>query len=435
MAFQLGALNTPRTELVKQDPYKSGSYSNLFSQMNRNQEALGQREDRATLNALGSARAEAIMAGQAGSAKLQGIREAQTKALDAKNIPLYDKLTGELKAQMQIESAEAKADPFGETQMARKRAENVGRGRGVTGNAQSIQAAIQAQAPYEAKLNILENELNSMKPTEEGYKENYDNKFSEYQMLVGEHDKLAFTEAQKWGKKHSTRKTSEELQEDKRKQAEEKRKAQAFTNVEFTDFRNNWQKNNRKLVDSSKLVGSMGSNIPSASKGNTQSVSTLVKKMARLASNEAITMPELELGFSGSAEDQAKAWIDKWTGSGNRIPARELRAIKVTYNEQAEYYNDKLEEIISDAVMDWQKYNPRAKEYTRGELQRQLMGQTFKRVPLWTNEITYKDKLNPNSKDNSNTSKKRDQGEIKSPDNLTDRERLDIKLKKLMGGE
>ena len=119
MAFQLGALNTPRTELVKQDPYKSGNYSNLFSQMNRNQEALGQREDRATLNALGSAKAEAIMDGQAGSAKLQGIRKAQTKALDTQNIPLYDKLTGELKAQMQIESAEAKADPLGKTQLGR----------------------------------------------------------------------------------------------------------------------------------------------------------------------------------------------------------------------------------------------------------------------------------------------------------------------------
>jgi hypothetical protein len=434
MAFQLGALNTPRTELVKQDPYKSGSYSNLFSQMNRNQEALGQREDRATLNALGSARAEAIMAGQAGSAKLQGIREAQTKALDAKNIPLYDKLTGELKAQMQIESAEAKADPFGKTQMARKRAENVGRGRGVTGNAQSVQAAIQAQAPYEAKLNILENELNSMKPTEEGYKENYDNKFSEYQMLVGEHDKLAFTEAQKWGKKHSTRKTSEELQEDKRKQAEEKRKQGTYANVDFKDFRKNFQDQNKDIIKSAGVAKGIAPLIKSASKGNTQSVATIVKRMSRMASNEAIVMPELQLGFSGNAKDQIEAWGDTYLGSGNRIPEKDLINIKVAYNAMASQYNDTLGDAVDDGVADWKRYSNKAKGMSTSSLKRQMFGKDYKEIPIWTDVISYK-KLNPNSKDNSNTSKKRDQGEIKSPDNLTDRERLDIKLKKLMGGE
>lgn len=119
MAFQLGALNTPRTELVKQDPYKSGSYSNLFSQMNRNQQALGQREDRATLNALGSARAEAIMDGQAGSSAIQDLRAKQQEALAKKNIGLYDDLTAQLQSQMQVEAQEARVDPLGKTQMAR----------------------------------------------------------------------------------------------------------------------------------------------------------------------------------------------------------------------------------------------------------------------------------------------------------------------------
>ena len=119
MAFQLGALNTPRTELVKQDPYKSGSYSNLFSKMNRNQEALGQREDRATLNALGSARAEAIMDGQAGSSAIQDLRAKQQEALAKKNIGLYDDLTAQLQSQMQVEAQEARVDPLGKTQMAR----------------------------------------------------------------------------------------------------------------------------------------------------------------------------------------------------------------------------------------------------------------------------------------------------------------------------
>jgi len=91
MAYQLGALGAIKTpELVKMSKPTSGNYSQLFGQMNRNQEALGQREDRATLNALGSARAEAIMGGQAGSAALQGIRDAQAKALEAQDVPLYD---------------------------------------------------------------------------------------------------------------------------------------------------------------------------------------------------------------------------------------------------------------------------------------------------------------------------------------------------------
>jgi len=124
MAYQLGALGAIKTpELVKMSKPTSGNYSQLFGQMNRNQEALGQREDRATLNALGSARAEAIMGGQAGSAALQGIRDAQAKALEAQDVPLYDKLTGDLKAQMQIESAEAKADPLGKNQLARDESE------------------------------------------------------------------------------------------------------------------------------------------------------------------------------------------------------------------------------------------------------------------------------------------------------------------------
>ena len=159
MAYQLGALGAIKTpELVKMSKPTSGNYSQLFGQMNRNQQALGQREDRATLNALGSARAEAIMDGQGGSAELQGIREAQTKALDAQDIPLYDKLTGDLKAQMQIESAEAKADPFGKNQLGRDRlAQSQKKGRELPLIEQAVRDQTSAK---ENALNILDEYFN-----------------------------------------------------------------------------------------------------------------------------------------------------------------------------------------------------------------------------------------------------------------------------------
>ena len=74
MAYQLGALGAIKTpELVKMSKPTSGNYSQLFGQMNRNKEALGQREDRDTLNALGSKRAKAIEGGQGGSQALKAI--------------------------------------------------------------------------------------------------------------------------------------------------------------------------------------------------------------------------------------------------------------------------------------------------------------------------------------------------------------------------
>ena len=159
MAYQLGALGAIKTpELVKMSKPTSGNYSELFGQMNRNQEALGKREDRATLNALGSARAEAIMGGQAGSAALQGIRDAQAKALEAQDVPLYDKLTGDLKAQMQIESAEAKADPLGKNQLGRDRlAQSQKKGRELPLIEQAVRDQTSAK---ENALNILDEYFN-----------------------------------------------------------------------------------------------------------------------------------------------------------------------------------------------------------------------------------------------------------------------------------
>ncbi len=119
MAFQLGALNTPRTELVKQDPYKSGNYSNLFSQMNANKTALGQRQDRAKMNKLGDTRADAILDSQGGSQTIQDLKAKQQEALANKDIALYDDLTAQLQSQMQVEAQEARVDPLGKTQMSR----------------------------------------------------------------------------------------------------------------------------------------------------------------------------------------------------------------------------------------------------------------------------------------------------------------------------
>jgi len=287
--------------------------------------------------------------------------------------------------------------------MARKRAENVGR-RGVTGNAESIQTAIKAQAPFEAKLNIMENELNAMKPTDEGY----DNKFAEYQMLVGEHDKLAFNEGQKWAKKGNTRKTAEEFQEDKRKQAEESRKQGAYANVDFKDFRKNFQDQNKDIIKSAGVAKGIAPLIKSASKGNTQSVATIVKRMSRMASNEAIVMPELQLGFSGNAKDQIEAWGDTYLGSGNRIPEKDLRNIKVAYNAMANQYNDTLGDAVADGVADWKRYSGKAKDMSTSSLKRQMFGKDYKEIPIWTDVVKYKGGSTPppnSNVDNRSTGK------------------------------
>ena len=87
MAFQLGSLGTiQKPELVSNNRARSGNYRDFLSNTKKKRMDF---EDREKLNALGSAKAEAIMDGQAGSAKLQGIRKAQTKALDTQNIPLF----------------------------------------------------------------------------------------------------------------------------------------------------------------------------------------------------------------------------------------------------------------------------------------------------------------------------------------------------------
>ncbi len=130
MAYQLGALNAPRqTELVKQDPYKSGNYSNLFSQMNANKTALGQRQDRAKMNKLGEIRATAIDGGQGGSQAIQDLRAKQQEALANKDIALYDELTAQLQSQMQVEAQEARVDPLGKTQMGRDKLEAQQKGK------------------------------------------------------------------------------------------------------------------------------------------------------------------------------------------------------------------------------------------------------------------------------------------------------------------
>ena len=277
-------------------------------------------------------------------------------------------------------------DKYLNYQLMQERAKNVGRGRGVTGNAQSIQTAIKAQAPYESKLNILENELNSMQPTDEGYQD----KFSQFQNLMSEHDQLAFNEGQKWLKKQSTRTLQESFQENKRKQEEEKRKQGSYANVNFKDFRSNFQKQNEDLIKSSGVAKGIAPLIKSASKGNTQSVATIVKRMSRMASNEAIVMPELQLGFSGNAKDQIEAWGDTYLGSGNRIPEKDLRNIKVAYNAMANQYNDTLGDAVSDGVSDWKRYSGKAKGMSTSALQRQMFGKDFKEIPLWTDIVKYK---------------------------------------------
>ena len=159
MAYQLGALGAIKTpELVKMSKPTSGNYSQLFGQMNRNQQALGQREDRDTLNQLGSTRAEAIEGGQGGSQALKDIQKAQGEALEANNMPLYNKLTEEYNTQKGIESAEAKADPFGDKQLGREKlAQSQKKGRELPLIEQAVRKQTSAK---ESALNILDEYFN-----------------------------------------------------------------------------------------------------------------------------------------------------------------------------------------------------------------------------------------------------------------------------------
>ena len=336
--------------------------------------------------------------------------------------------------QVQGQMEQAKMDMLGggdkylNYQLMQERAKNVGR-RGVTGNAESVQTAIKNQAPYESKLNILQNELNSMQPTDEGYNE----KFNEFHNTMGEHDALAFNEGQKWLKKESTMNLQEGFEENKRKQADEKRKQGTYSNVNFEDFRGNFQKQNSDLIKSSGVAKGIAPLIKSASAGNTQSVATIVKRMSRMASNEAIVMPELQLGFSGNAKDQIEAWGDTYLGSGNRIPEKDLRNIKVAYNAMANQYNDTLGDAVTDGVSDWKRYSGKAKGMSTSALKRQMFGKDYKEIPIWTDVVKYQGGApTPTPPD---TSIKRDTGDIKAPDGLTDKERLDLKLRQLMGLE
>ena len=427
MAFQLGALGAiQKPELVGFSKAQSGNYRDFFSNAKKKRMDF---EDREKLNALGDARSEAILDSQGGSEIIQGLRKKQQEALANKDSAMYDQATNELKSQMQIESAEAKADPFGKNQMLRKRAENVGR-RGITGNAKAIMSALQSQNPLVANLTNLERELDTL---EQGSPE-YNQKYSELQKAITEHDAFAVTNNQLWHQKKSTRNLEEELEENRRSKAEEKRKQGAYANVNFKEFRNNFQKQNKKLVDSADVAKGITPLVKSASKGNTQSVASIVKRMARMASNEAIVMPELLLGFSGSVEDRADAWIEQFAKSGNRIPESELRRVKESYNATSKYYNDVLDDAVTDGIADWKAYSGKAKGMSSSALKRQFFGKDYKSIPLWTDVIKYKSggsTQNPPP----DTSDKRDTGGIVAPDGMTDRERLDAELLKLMQGE
>jgi hypothetical protein len=117
MAFQLGSLGTiQKPELVSNNRARSGNYRDFLSNTKKKRMDF---EDREKLNALGDARSEAILDSQGGSEVIQGLRKKQQDALANKDSAMYDQATNELKSQIQIESAEAKADPFGKNQLGR----------------------------------------------------------------------------------------------------------------------------------------------------------------------------------------------------------------------------------------------------------------------------------------------------------------------------
>jgi len=155
MAFQLGGLNSTPAQLVTPNASRSGNYRGFFSNAKKKRMDF---EDREKLNALGDARSEAILDSQGGSEIIQGLRKKQQEALANKDSAMYDQATNELKSQMQIESAEAKADPFGKNQLGRDRlAQSQKKGRELPLIEQAVRDQTSAK---ENALNILDEYFN-----------------------------------------------------------------------------------------------------------------------------------------------------------------------------------------------------------------------------------------------------------------------------------
>ncbi len=156
MAFQLGSLGTiQKPELVSNNRARSGNYRDFLSNTKKKRMDF---EDREKLNALGNARSEAILDSQGGSEVIQGLRKKQQDALANKDSAMYDQATNELKSQMQIESAEAKADPFGKNQLGRDRlAQSQKKGRELPLIEQAVRDQTSAK---ENALNILDEYFN-----------------------------------------------------------------------------------------------------------------------------------------------------------------------------------------------------------------------------------------------------------------------------------
>ena len=61
-----------------------------------------------------------------------------------------------------------------------------------------------------------------------------------------------------------------------------------------------------------------------------------------------------------------------------------------------------------------------------------MFGKDFKEIPVWTDVVKYKGGSDPTTE--PNTSNSRDKGVIRAPDGMSDRERLDAELMKLIQG-
>jgi hypothetical protein len=355
----------------------------------------------------------------------QGLQDLNTLRLNG--IPLN--------TQQQVDESrygmEALGSPekFMNYQLQKERAKRVGR-RGVTGNAQATTSALQSQNPLVANLTNLERELGGL---EQGTPE-YKQKYADFQKAITEHDSFAVANNQLWHQKANTRNTEEDFEKNRRDKANQKLKLASYTGQTYDKFRDNWQEQNKQLKASSEVGRGIAPLIKSASIGNAQSVATIVKRMSRMASNEAIVMPELQLGFDASVEGKVDAWADQFIGSGNRIPERDLRNIKVAYNAMIADYNDRLEDSIKDGISDWKSVNPKAKSQSSAKLTRQMMGRDFSKVPDWSDTINYKlkDTPTPTPTPNPSGQSKRGKGALTNSADGIELEIVNKELKKWM---
>jgi hypothetical protein len=86
--------------------------------------------------------------------------------------------------------------------------------------------------------------------------------------------------------------------------------------------------------------------------------------------------------------------------------------VKESYNATSQYYNDVLDDAVTDGIADWKSYSGKAKGMSTSALKRQFFGKDYKSIPLWTDVVKYKGGAEPKPSPNIDN---RSTGDVKAP--------------------